>query len=149
MNARFGQTAFSVGGRDYVWEDVVIAAHLWGDWHDDLGSTELDRLARKLAGRAAVFDRLSEEAERSTDLPEAELSAVVESLPRRLRESGLAGISPESFRQRIAFLARLEVAFRRFADAGATRAAVDREIVARVDWPAVRSASRSASEVDS
>jgi hypothetical protein len=28
----FGQVVFAVGGAEYRWEDLVIAAHLWGDW---------------------------------------------------------------------------------------------------------------------
>ena len=32
MKGLFGQVVFSVGGADYLWEDVVMAAELRGDW---------------------------------------------------------------------------------------------------------------------
>jgi hypothetical protein len=32
MSGLRGQRIFTVGGTTYVWEDVVLAGHLWGDW---------------------------------------------------------------------------------------------------------------------
>ena len=32
MNQLFGQVVFTVGNEEYYWEDVVLAARLWGDW---------------------------------------------------------------------------------------------------------------------
>ncbi|HYL79389.1 MAG TPA: hypothetical protein VEU07_01170, partial [Candidatus Acidoferrum sp.] len=32
MPALSGRRMFSVGATTYVWEDVVLAAVLWGDW---------------------------------------------------------------------------------------------------------------------
>ena len=32
MKPLFGQVVFSVGKAEYCWEDVVLAAELWGDW---------------------------------------------------------------------------------------------------------------------
>ncbi|HXH09282.1 MAG TPA: hypothetical protein VNP04_05900 [Alphaproteobacteria bacterium] len=32
VHSMFGQTVFTIGNQGYTWADVVLAAHLWGDW---------------------------------------------------------------------------------------------------------------------
>ena len=32
MRELLGRVVFSVGGAEFTWEDVVLAAESWGDW---------------------------------------------------------------------------------------------------------------------
>src|SRR3989442_13262363 len=59
-----GSRIFTVGGTAYVWEDVVLAAHLWGDW------TALEQQVRD---GLACLARLDEDDEDGLD--EADVDA--------------------------------------------------------------------------
>jgi hypothetical protein len=47
----FGQVVFSVGGEEYAWEDVALAAESWGDWA---------RLRERVREKAACLRRMEE-----------------------------------------------------------------------------------------
>jgi len=59
----FGQVVFSVGGTDYLWEDVVMAAGLTGDW---------ERLRQRAREGIACLERWEREPEA---LEEAEIES--------------------------------------------------------------------------
>lgn len=52
MKPLFGQVVFSVGKAEYCWEDVVLAAELWGDWA---------RLRERVREGAACLKRADDE----------------------------------------------------------------------------------------
>lgn len=94
MNGFFGQVVFSVGGADYLWEDVVQAARLRGDWAP---------MRRRAVEAIACLARLEE-------VPDALEDADVESAANEFRyerdlisaeemEAWLAlwGLTPESW----------------------------------------------------
>ena len=57
---------FSVGESVYTWEDVVLAAALWGEWDD---------LRREVQGGLACLKRLEDVEDEEEALPEDEVSA--------------------------------------------------------------------------
>src|SRR2546428_13681973 len=59
-----GSRIFTVGGTAYVWEDVVLAAHLWGDW---------TALEQRVRDGLACLARLDEDDEDGLD--EADVDA--------------------------------------------------------------------------
>lgn len=65
MPALTGRPIFSVGEQTYLWEDLLLAAYLWGEWPG------LSARARTGLGCLA---RLAELEDEETALPEAELS---------------------------------------------------------------------------
>jgi hypothetical protein len=66
MNNLFGTHLFSIGERSYYWEDVFVAARLWGDW------TALQRQVRE--GIACAKVMLDEDC----DLDPAELQSAAD-----------------------------------------------------------------------
>jgi hypothetical protein len=101
-----------------------------------LCSGALDAFARRLAGHAAVFEKLRESGAREA-APDAasEAAGLPETFPRRLLEEGLPGLSPETTRERAAVVALLERAFHDFERSVITPAAVEARVRARqVDW---------------
>ena len=100
-----------------------------------LCSGALDAFARRLAGHAAVFDKLRE----SDANDDRDASAGPADLPApfsgRGFEEGLPGLSPETTRERAAVVALLEQAFHSFERSVVTPAAVEARVRARqVDW---------------
>jgi hypothetical protein len=61
----FGQVVFSVGGTDYLWEDVVMAAELTGDW---------ERLRQRARDGIARLERWEREPD-ALEEPEIESAA--------------------------------------------------------------------------
>lgn len=235
MQRLAGRKVFKVGARDYRWEDVLLAAHLWGEmaelerrvreaiacrkhtedvgrplsedeldeaadewrydrdllaaddtqewldqhgldaddwlefihrtalrarWSADLAkiskgykvtpdevdsvlyseavcSGKLGELADRLAGHAAVYDRVASEnkGRKPPGCSKKELSATVKSLPRAVRQKGTMGLSPAATLERAEFLACVIRSFERFIDAAAAPAAISREIEAhQLEW---------------
>jgi hypothetical protein len=98
-------------------------------------SGRFDQLARKLAGRAAAFDRMTADAGATAAPEEGDIRQLVESVPYGATERALPDLSPSLSRARLTSLARLEVAFRRFRDATlSARALADRVRLHRLDW---------------
>jgi hypothetical protein len=98
-------------------------------------SGRFDRLARKLAGRAAAFDRMISEAGDTAPAEEGEVRELVESVPPGAAERALSDLSPDLSRERLTTLACLELGFRRFRDATlSARALADRVSLHRLDW---------------
>jgi hypothetical protein len=64
-----GRRIFTVGEAAYAWEDLVLAAHLWGDW-----SALRDRVRTGLA----CLKRLEDLDDPDDVLPEAEVAAAAE-----------------------------------------------------------------------
>jgi len=62
-----GSRIFTVGGTAYVWEDVVLAGHLWGEW------TALEQRVRDGLACLARLDDLDEDDEDALD--EADVDA--------------------------------------------------------------------------
>src|SRR2546427_306080 len=143
-----GSRIFTVGGTAYVWEDVVLAAHLWGDWtaleqrvrdglaclarldeddEDGLDEADVDaagtefRYARDLVAAADLeADTLAMMTARAGD---DALDRALPELPREVR------------RERLERLLRLEAAWRRFSDRVAPPQALRGVIAARrLDW---------------
>ena len=94
-----------------------------------LCSGDLADLAQRLAGRAAVFDRLASDPKtaRTTRCSKAALRTAT----KRVRESRRSGAAAE----RAEFLACVDITFRRFVDGAASAPAIDRELEAhRLEW---------------
>jgi hypothetical protein len=98
-------------------------------------SGELARFADTLAAHAAIAERAAEDAAGQTEpSDEAELEQLVARTQRSLASSGL-DLPAEASRDRIAELARLELAFRRRSQAVLTDAAIRAQVEAhRLDW---------------
>jgi hypothetical protein len=96
-------------------------------------SGHLARFARQLAGRAAIHQRLMDEAGPSgvpAELPEAAPPVAVDAA-----RSKLLGLGPERLGERCAVLAQLSCSFERFRQQMLTREAIRRQISARhADW---------------
>lgn len=95
-------------------------------------SGAFDRFASALSARAAVYARLQEER-----APSLEASAAdVERLIRSVEDAGgVPGLSPESCRDKLTHLARLELAYRDFrARAITPRVVRDQLDARRLDW---------------
>jgi hypothetical protein len=98
-------------------------------------SGSFDRLAQKLAGRAAAFDRMTAEPGGTATAEENEVRELVESVLPGAAECALVNLSPDLTRERLTTLACLEVGFRRFRDATlSARALADRVSLHRLDW---------------
>jgi hypothetical protein len=69
MQILSGQRLFTVGQRTYVWEDVVLAGVLWGDW------TALDERVRNGLACLARLDELDDDDEDALDEDEVESAA--------------------------------------------------------------------------
>jgi hypothetical protein len=234
MKRLAGRKVFTVGKREYRWEDVVLAGRLWGDlaalerrtregiaclkhleklgrepleveadeaadawryerdllsademqswldergldmeewleymlrsvskaqWADELkdiakaysvSSKEVDaliygeavcsgalaELAERLAGQAAVSDRVTSETKGSRPVPsKAELRAVVKGLPSTVRSKGILGLDPKTTLERAEHVAYVTLSYERFIDRIAAPAALAREIEAHaLDW---------------
>jgi hypothetical protein len=65
LETLYGQVVFSAGSQEYCWEDVVLAAELWGDW---------TRVRSRLRQGLACL-RASEEREAGPDEQELESAA--------------------------------------------------------------------------
>ncbi|HEV8439577.1 MAG TPA: hypothetical protein VGT40_15925 [Methylomirabilota bacterium] len=118
-------------GRDSPVTDEDVAAVLWCD---GVCSGELTRYAREVAGRAAVCARLREEDEAFDDAVAPEVRKMFASAPE-----GMAGtvldLDPEACREKLAHLARLEVALRHFSARALTSRAVHDQLSAHyLDW---------------
>lgn len=97
-------------------------------------SGRFDRLAQKLAGRAAAFERVTSDAGGPATAEEGEIRELVESVSPGAAERAL-GLSPDLPRERLTTLASVEVGFRRFRDATlSARALADRVSLHRLDW---------------
>ena len=66
MRELLGRVVFSVGGAEYTWEDVVLAAESWGDWA---------RLRERAREGVACLRRMDEEEEESLTAEEVESAA--------------------------------------------------------------------------
>lgn len=66
MNPFTGRRIFSVGDSLYTWEDLILAAHLWGDW---------EPFQRKVSAGLACLKRLEETEGEEETLSEEELSS--------------------------------------------------------------------------
>jgi len=69
MPALAGQRIFSVGGTSYTWEDLVVAACLWGDW------PALESQVRDGLACLARLDDLDEDDEDALDEDDVEAAA--------------------------------------------------------------------------
>jgi len=65
LETLYGQVVFSAGSQEYCWEDVVLAAELWGDW---------TRVRGRLRQGLACL-RASEERDTGPDDPDLESAA--------------------------------------------------------------------------
>lgn len=98
-------------------------------------SGRFNRLAQKLAGRAAIFDRITAEPGDTTSAEDGEVRDLVESVRPGVAERALPDLSPDVSRERLTMLARLELSFWRFRDAALNaRALADRVRLHRLDW---------------
>jgi hypothetical protein len=100
-------------------------------------SGSLAGLVDRLAGQAAVYDRLTSEAKtpRATRCAKADIGAALRRLPRAVRQKGVLELSPKVTLERAEFLACVTLSFGRFVDRIAAPAALEREIEAHgLDW---------------
>lgn len=233
MQRLAGRTVFTAGAREYRWEDVVLAAHLWGEaaelerrtregiachmrlddrgealsetevegaadkWRyerdllsaDDLQdwlterdidmdewlaymhrsavrtrwSGELDEivnaydvsaeevdavmyseavcsgrlgeLAERLAGQAAIYDRVAEQTPAAKSFSKAERKAILGRLPARVKRQGIIGVDPAVTKERADLVTDVALSFERFVDRIAAPAALEREIEAHaLEW---------------
>jgi predicted HTH domain antitoxin len=235
MQRLAGRAVFTVGEREYQWDDVVLAAHLWGDMArlergakealaclnrlDEIGdevpeseidsaaddwrygrdllsaddmqawlderhldadewfdyfqrsiarkrlSEEIDELtnaydasredvdvvvygdatcsgtlgelAERLAGRAAIYDRVAEEsgAARPAPCSEADLRAELDRLPVLVKEEGVLGIAREAVTDRAESIVCVTLCYEWFIDRVAAPAALEREIESHaLEW---------------
>jgi hypothetical protein len=102
---------------------------------DAFCSGHFDRIARKLAGRAAAFDRVTGDAGDVAAADNGEIRKMVESVSAGAAERAIPDLSPELSRERLAALARLELGFQRFRSKMITgRAVADRVTLHALDW---------------
>jgi len=100
-------------------------------------SRHFARSARKLAGRAAVFERMREQTtgETSAEGTDAEVAHAPASVAAAIEAQGLPGIAADVCREKLAALARLERAFRWFRKRVLTPKAIQDAVRARhLDW---------------
>lgn len=97
--------------------------------------------AARLADRAAVGARMSEEGRGlgpETEIAVHELRSVLEAFPAAAGDASLPGGLPSADPTRLAALARLEVAWRRFAEGQVTPQAIREQVAAHgIDWTRV------------
>ncbi|HEY7676696.1 MAG TPA: hypothetical protein VIG69_06475, partial [Candidatus Methylomirabilis sp.] len=95
------------------------------------------RFARKLAGRAAAYDRMREEAaaEGPPEGSDAQVARAAAAAAAEVGSRGLPGIPAPVCREKLAALARLEQVFSRFRERALTPAAIRDAVGARrLDW---------------
>lgn len=110
-------------------EDVLYA--------EAVCSGVLERLAERLAGQAAVYDRLGKESKdsRATRCSKAELTAALKGLPRSIRREGFLHLSPQPTIERAEFVACLGICFDRFVESLGSPEPLSREIETHaLDW---------------
>ncbi len=101
-------------------------------------SGTLTALAARLAGRAAVFDRLTAEGRRS-GVGKAKLAAAVDRLPRAVRQDGLFSTTAAESVEGAEFIASMDVVFERFLKTLPTEQTLAREIEAHaLEWTHVQ-----------
>lgn len=139
-----------------AWGDWVTRAVLLQKWADDLdaiveafpadpGSVQAamecealctgvaSSLASRLAGRAAIHARLL--ADGDGDIPGPDAAALVDQVAESRLDKGLAGVPGPACRARLEHLARLELAWRRFAARHVSPSALHSLVdVHRLDW---------------
>ncbi|MEJ7811632.1 MAG: hypothetical protein WKG32_14565 [Gemmatimonadaceae bacterium] len=100
-------------------------------------SGRLDRAARKLAARAAVYERLAEqsEGENGDEWTDDGLSRELERFPESMVQRALAGLPEDQVRARMTVVARLELALRRFREVVSTPRAIEERVgLHHLDW---------------
>src|SRR6266704_2542837 len=142
------EVIFTVDRMAYVWEDVVIAGHVWGDW------TTLEQRVRDGLACLARLDDVDDDALAEAVPCEAVCSGMAASLAERLaaraavcarmRDEGgdATALTPEppkdvaqARRERVQMLSRLETAWREFTARNAPPEALRALIAARqLDW---------------
>ncbi|HYN40178.1 MAG TPA: hypothetical protein VE129_00255 [Thermoanaerobaculia bacterium] len=117
-------------------EEVSLEVVSEAVFTEALCSGALDGFARRLAGHAAVFEKLREgDAKEADPNAASETAGLPADFPRLILEEGLPGLSPEATRERVDVVARLERAFLDFERSVVTPAAVEARVRARqVDW---------------
>jgi hypothetical protein len=92
-------------------------------------------VAERLAGQAAVYERLSREAARETSCSKTELRASLKALPAAVRRDGLFKLSAKETLERAEHVACVGICMDRFLDRLAAPAAVAREVQANeLEW---------------
>lgn len=115
--------------------DGDVAAALYAE---ALCSGTLGSLAERLAGEAAVFDRLESEGGRAARCTKVELRAAIGKLPAAVRKQGSPGIGPGELVSRAETLACLAIVYKRFVDTLVSPGALDRELSDhRLDWTTI------------
>lgn len=92
-------------------------------------------LAERLAGQAAVYDRLTEPSSRSKTSTKSQRKDLLAALPAHVKRRGVIGVAPAATRERADLVADIVASFDRFVDEIAAPAALEREIEAHaLDW---------------
>lgn len=98
-------------------------------------SGTLGMLAERLAGRAAVYGRVTEKSPRAKTSTKSERKTVLDGLPAHVKRRGVIGVAPAATRERAELVADIFVSFDQFVDEVAAPAALEREIEAHaLDW---------------
>lgn len=103
-------------------------------------SGSLAELAERLAGRAAVYNRVVEESGTARPAPcsEADLRSELDRLPLSVKEEGLLGVGREAVLERAESIACVILCFEWFIDRIAAPAALEREIESHaLEWTQV------------
>src|SRR5438034_671077 len=111
------EVIFTVDRMAYVWEDVVIAGHVWGDW------TTLEQRVRDGLACLARLDDVDDDA---LDEAGGDATALTPEPPKDVAQAR---------RERVQMLSRLEAAWREFTARNAPPEALRALIAARqLDW---------------